>query len=492
MSRFPSDAISRRSLLASAGAAGLLAPFGLGACASAPAGDPLQAWLSKSIVPVRTLDAADEDFSDLEPLIQAIGAARVVQLGEPSHGCGTSFAAKVRLVKFLHQKMDFEVLAWESGFYDVERTQAALRAADDAVEAAQLGILKIWSASEECRPLFEYARASHSRGKALSMAGIDMQFTAPGAFDDLAADLRAFASSAGDPDQAQAIVQMTEEVLAAFGDLYAYSDARGAKASALTRSGVTGAARGDAMAAWETETGASLRPGREALERLQVVVPRLTSLVTSQTSLADPAKRGFLLRAIANLGGYGENLFELYNSEAAAAPDASLVRENRRDRLNAENLRWQIEEAYPGKKVIVWAHNAHVMNAYYGSDWRSVHLESAPGTMKPTGAYLAECLGKDVYTIGFTAYEGSDGWVGAPPVAVAPASEVSVEAKLNQLGVPFAFLDLRGARERAGHPLRQPQVMRVPKYDEVTLADATQPYDALFFLARTSPATLIV
>jgi erythromycin esterase-like protein len=51
---------------------------------------------------VRTIDAADQDFSDLEPLIDAIGSARVVQLGEPSHGAGSSFAAKVRLVMFLH------------------------------------------------------------------------------------------------------------------------------------------------------------------------------------------------------------------------------------------------------------------------------------------------------------------------------------------------------------------------------------------------------
>ena len=51
--------------------------------------DELQKWISGRAVAVRTIDAADEDFRDLEPLIDAIGSARVVQLGEPSHGAGS-------------------------------------------------------------------------------------------------------------------------------------------------------------------------------------------------------------------------------------------------------------------------------------------------------------------------------------------------------------------------------------------------------------------
>lgn len=77
--------------------------------------DKLQDWIVEQAVTVRSIDAADEDFRDLEPLVDAIGSATVVQLGEPSHGAGSAFAAKVRLIKFLHERMGFDVIAWESG-----------------------------------------------------------------------------------------------------------------------------------------------------------------------------------------------------------------------------------------------------------------------------------------------------------------------------------------------------------------------------------------
>src|SRR5688572_14029768 len=71
------------------------------------------AWLKEHAIGLKSIDPGDEDFSDLEPLRKAIGAARIVQLGEQSHGDGATFHAKARLIKFLHQKMGFDVLAME-------------------------------------------------------------------------------------------------------------------------------------------------------------------------------------------------------------------------------------------------------------------------------------------------------------------------------------------------------------------------------------------
>jgi erythromycin esterase len=487
--------ITRRTLLASVGASAIFGLPELTSSAWAQSSDVLQDWLRANAIAVRTVDALDEDFSDLEPLANFIADARVVQLGEPSHGAGTSFAAKVRLIKFLHRRKGFDVLVWESGFYDLERTEAGLRAGEDAVASAQRGILKIWSASEQCRPLFEHAQKSHTSTRPLIMAGFDMQFTSGGAFADFSAELRSFVGTLRNPALRRDAIQAAADALEAFGGLNAYVEALAGRAAELSRVGTSGGAMAEALAAWQREAGAKLRPRRDALERLQQAVDRLTKLFDSHPAafaeIGGERRRGFMARAVVNLGGYGANVYEEYSVEGPGRSDAELVRENRRDALNAQNLRWLIEKGYPGRKIIVWAHNVHVMNAYYGSDWRSVSLDPVPHAMKPSGVFLAEWLGKDVYTIGFSAYEGEDGWVGNPATAIPPARDGGIEARLHRLGLAYAFLDLRAAHGVAHHPLRRPQTLRIPKYDEVDIADATQPYGAIFYIARMEPATLI-
>jgi erythromycin esterase len=371
-------------------------------------------------------------------------------------------------VKFLYARMGFDVLAWESGFYDLTRTEAGLRAGGDAVASAQRGILKIWSASEECRPLFEYAKASHSGQRPLTMAGFDMQFTSD-AFADLAVELRTFVGAVRDRNLRRTAGRAADDALDAFAGFDTYLQARAAHAATIPP-----------------------LPGLDALERLQRAADRLTALFQQNArGFGEDRQRGFMTRAIANMAGFAANLYETYGTNDGESAAAELVRSNRRDDINARNLRWLIEKGYPGRKIIVWAHNAHVMNAYYKSDWKSISLDPVADAMKPSGVYLAEWLGEALYTIGCTAYAGEEGWVGGKPTPIAAAREGGIEERLHRLGMPYAFLDLRDARSVAGNPLRRPQRLRLPKYDEIEIADVTRPYDALFYIARMEAATLV-
>ena len=133
--------------------------------------DSLQDWLAAHARAIRTVDPRDEDFADLEPIAAAIGKARVVQLGEPSHNAGTCFAAKARLIKFLHQRLKFDVVVWESGIYDVGLVEAGLRAGEDPVGSgparhpAQLVGQRRVSAAVRLRPEepCDSAAAGHGR-----------------------------------------------------------------------------------------------------------------------------------------------------------------------------------------------------------------------------------------------------------------------------------------------------------------------------------------
>src|SRR5262245_10328208 len=122
------------------------------------------AWLERHATPLRSLDIAEDDFLDLEPFARAIGDARIVMLGEQSHGDGTTFLAKNRFVRFLHERMGFDVLAFESGIYDMDKVWQRICAGESTKTAARKGLYGIWSVSEQVQPLLDYVEA-HARSR---------------------------------------------------------------------------------------------------------------------------------------------------------------------------------------------------------------------------------------------------------------------------------------------------------------------------------------
>lgn len=138
--------------------------------------DPV-GWIKQRSVPLRTIDPNDHDFADLEPFGEMIGDARVVQLGEQCHGDGAAFLTKARLIAYLHQRLGFDVLVWESGLYDCRVAWEALRRGDDPVAAARLGLFKIWTESLQVRPVFSYLAEHANTDRPLELAGMDCQLS---------------------------------------------------------------------------------------------------------------------------------------------------------------------------------------------------------------------------------------------------------------------------------------------------------------------------
>jgi erythromycin esterase len=422
-----------------------------GGSAANAASDQLQAWIAANAVPVRSIEATDEDFSDLEPLAKAIGAAQIVQLGEPGHGAGSSFAAKVRLIKFLHQRMGFDVLVWESGMYDVQLTQAGMRGSDAPVAAARRGIFQLWSGAQEVRPLLDYVKVSQATAHPLTMAGFDMQVTADGTMERFASDLRGFIRVLAGPVLNGKMSALAEQAIAARARLFSSKFAGVADLTTLDQ------AAGQILAAMHEQRRAFLGPH-------------------------DERDIAWMEHWIENMRVDARNRFQARHS---SGPGVEM--ENRRDARNFENLRWLVQDAYPGHKFIVWAHNVHVMKADYASDFRTVHVTPQADDMKPTGALLAARLGDDVYTIGMTAYQGSDAVVGGPTTAIAPAAAGSLESRLHALGRSFVFLDFRAASPSL--PIRHPLSARAPKYDTGSVPDIGKVYDGLFYIDQMTSAT---
>jgi erythromycin esterase len=141
---------------------------------------------------VRSIDPADSDYSDLSGLRTAIGGARIVLLGEQTHGEGSTFQAKTRLVKFLHAQMGFEVLAFESGLYDCARIWENVEAGGEVSKEVVGSLFYMYATSVQTQELFRYVQGQLHGSRPLIMAGFESQHTGAKAKELLFVDFERF------------------------------------------------------------------------------------------------------------------------------------------------------------------------------------------------------------------------------------------------------------------------------------------------------------
>ena len=174
---------------------------------------------------------------------------------------------------------------------------------------------------------------------------------------------------------------------------------------------------------------------------------------------------------------------------------------NIRDKAMAENVKWLAEEAFPGEKIALWAHNSHIAAAQEGK-----------GPV-PMGWHLRQMFGEQMRVLGFAfdrgqVYHIPFGPSGPDPskamaVKVPPASPMSAEAVLRAAGLPRFILDLRTvpAAGPLGAWIAEPQRLRtmgwggephddpasaypmVATYGTLVLPKA---FDALVYIAESS------
>jgi erythromycin esterase len=401
------------------------------------------AWLQANAVPIRTIDPDDDDFADLLPLIEKIGDARVVALGEQSHGDGAAFVAKDRLVRFLHQRMGFDVLIWESGMFDCREMDAALRSNQPLDKALEKGIFPIWTRSGHVTPVLEYARSTHATATPLEQAGFDCQFSSR--------------ASAGFGDSIAAFFSRLDPP---FGD---------ADGSPL------GAVRWMVRQLDHEEPGGTQEEVKSRREAVKALIDAIDSRGGELGRVHSAREMAFTKRVLENLLVYDDVRRE---PGGAAAADTNL-----RDRRMGENLVWLAQEIYPDRKMIVWAASFHLMREAATIDTGERDLNYA--NVVPMGQVAFDALGDDYYSVMFTASRGSAGnpFFGARELD--PAAEDSLESDFDAAGFAYAFLDWSDGE--AGW-LAGPVNARPLGYSPMT-ADWTKCFDAVFYTREMFPST---
>lgn len=411
-------------------------------------------WIKDHAIPINSTEILSNDFSDLMPLIEKIGNARVVMLGEQTHGDGTVFLLKGRLIRFLHEKMGFDILAWESGLFGCREVNRALATDCSLEEAYSQGIFGIWGKSAQVRPLLEYARKTLTTTHPLRMAGFDCQISGKSEWTMLPAKLIDLFDST-DPSllseeqrtnikkipQDQTFIKSPEEERVARLDFY------------------------------------------KSLARIfNSALPRLTRS-HSQREI------GFWKRVIDNLPDF----FSVYDILARAQAEKRMPTAGeitQRDISMGENLAWLANEYYAGQKIIVWAATSHCLRDPQAISFSMDGKASIYKDYITMGQTAFAHLGNDLYTIAFTAFSGKIGFANrdVPQTEISPAPEGSLPALLHQDGRPILFLDFRTDTATPGHWLQQEYSDRPLGHSIMKTAWARQ-YDAVIFTDLLEPST---
>jgi erythromycin esterase len=393
-------------------------------------------------IPVRTVEPDDEDFTDLEPLRSVLKDSRVILLGEQSHPDGTTFLAKTRLIKFLHQEMDFDVLAFQSGFYDVQRAWTQREEAEGVRKAFEDVIYTGWAQSLQVQPLINYLGTVDSTDKPIDLVGFDMMFSGRHTWDYLSWELNDIAKLVG--------FQMNLNLIAN-----------------QLRFGYMVRTVNDSMTVE--------KPSLKEQTAFRQLMAEFQGAVKNSTVLP-PEQQAFWVQFCRNIVSYAD--FVLGHDNGNGTFESAQIRE----RQMGDNLVWLANQQYPSRKIVVWLAAPHSARNLWAVERLKSEKEddyNQRREAKVAGDYIHGALGNEVYSLGFIPYAGKTGLPGEAGVLEA-TPPVTIEGMLVDAGFENAFIDFRNA-EPALSWLQSP-IPSGPLGHKLMTADWSQVFDGMMVL----------
>ena len=346
--------------------------------------------------PINSIEMSEKNTQDLEFLKTVLKNNRIVFLGESIHQDGQTFKAKARLIKYLHENLDYNVVLYEAGQYDMwvtneEMEKGTLGIGKDSI--AGLGMFNFWWANKETLPLNNYYLQSKKTNNPITLGGFDIQFSG--------SLYNSFRSSKKSTDNI-ARVKLLKDFL---------------DKNNININGYPLFKR--ELSFFDLFKLKNVFEESYKKEERQLFFNELDSIKYRVSKLPKTAETSIYAR-------YLNDVKNDIQKNLKYKP-GSMESMQFRDSLMAENLIYQLDSLYPNQKVIVWTANVHLYKKYHTNDY------------KPLGQYIKERYKNQSYAIGFTSYG-----VYNPLMQIANTpNKYAIENAFHQLNQPYFFLDFR-------------------------------------------------
>ena len=402
----------------------LLALLLAGACRAATATpDPLAAQATA----VRIAATPKDDFADLAPFGAAVGTARIVALDEQTHGGREEFLLKTRLLRYLHERLGFDVLVLESGFFDVGELEQAAQHKARIADLAPGNIFFMVSKSAEGQAMLRYVDSTRDTEHPLTLVGMDSQHSGALSQNELLPRLATFMRRYGSPAPTSPDWPGFAATVAALAALHPAPPA-------------------------PTDLA--------AFDRLSAQIGRELAADHEPHSEIDSA--GWWARVVIDLQAQEQQLW--------IAPKG-----NARDQAMGDNIVWIAEHLVPGKRMVVWGHAIHLMH-------------DAPDAATPSfaGTVVHRRFGADYHVAHFTGLAGRYlDYATLQPNDIPAAAPGTLEARLAQQPGDALFL------APPASPVADAPVARFIDYHPFgPLPGRGVNWESTFFIRELTPVTM--